>query len=148
MLLSYQRAGLYLMAAAAIGLAVLVFSQTADATETAQAATSALKLQIDTDCKAGDATFKVQNTGDAWPKSSTFSIYRILGEGKGHAVAAAGRRHEVRKGLDDSPVDGATDPERRTGTHTARIGEFGVHHDPRRNDGTNGAVKPRVLGHA
>ena len=87
MLLSYQRAGLYLMAAAAIGLAVLVFSQTADATETAQAATSALKLQIDTDCKAGDATFKVQNTGDAWPKSSTFSIYRILGEGKGHVIS-------------------------------------------------------------
>ena len=87
MLLSYQRAGLYLMAAAAIGLAVLVFIQTADATETAQAATSALKLQIDTDCKAGDATFKVQNTGDAWPKSSTFSIYRILGEGKGHVIS-------------------------------------------------------------
>ena len=87
MLLSYQRAGLYLMAAAAIGLAVLVFSQTADATETAQAATSALKLQIDTDCKAGDATFKVQNTGDPWPKSSTFSIYRILGEGKGHVIS-------------------------------------------------------------
>jgi len=92
MLLSYQRAGLYLMAAAAIGLAVLVFSQTADATEAAQAATSALKLQIDTDCKAGDATFKVQNTGDAWPKSSTFSIYRILGEGKGHVIS----KHRMR----------------------------------------------------
>ena len=75
------------MAAAALGLEVLVFSQTADATETAQAATSALKRQIDTDCKAGDATFKVQNTGDPWPKSSTFSIYRILGEGKGHDIS-------------------------------------------------------------
>lgn len=96
MLLSYQRAGLYLMAAAAIGLAVLVFSQTADATEAAQATTSALKLQIDTDCKAGDATFKVQNTGDAWPKSSTFSIYRILGEGKGHVIS----KHRMRLNSD------------------------------------------------
>ena len=33
----------------------------------------------------------------------------VLGEGKGHAVAAARRRHEFRESLDDSAVDGAAD---------------------------------------
>lgn len=39
----------------------------------------AIELRIDTECSGGDAYFKVTNVGAAWPKSGSFSIYRMTG---------------------------------------------------------------------
>ena len=91
---SYPRIGLAVMAISAIGLAFVALSSPSHSAaksrqsgpETAQAATPNLKLEIATQCRAGEATFKIKNAGAAWPKSSTFEIYR-LAKSRGHVIA-------------------------------------------------------------
>ena len=62
----------------AVGFLCLAAGATpVSAAETASAAGNALRLKIDTECHNGDTIFKVRNTGQTWPKTSTFGIYRL-----------------------------------------------------------------------
>ncbi len=45
--------------------------------ETALAPAGALNIQVSSECRDGNTLFKVKNAGAAWPKPSTFAIYRI-----------------------------------------------------------------------
>jgi hypothetical protein len=54
--------------------------------ETALVPGSALRLEVQTACLDGNTTFKVKNAGAAWPKTSTFAIYRIAA-GKGQMIS-------------------------------------------------------------
>ncbi len=53
----------------------------------------ALKLNIATSCENGNAIFKVTNRGGAWPKSSTFGIYRM---GSGDKQVVSSRRMRLK----------------------------------------------------
>jgi len=86
MRISYPRLGLAVMAISAIGLAVVAMTSTVHSAETARAAAPDLNLQIASQCNGRNAIFRITNAGVAWPKSSTFSIYR-LSRDKGHIIA-------------------------------------------------------------
>jgi len=99
-----NRLGVTLMAAAAAGLLVSMFIKEANSAgsagsagsaETAQAMRNAMKLEVSTGCKDGDATFRVRNLGSSWPKSSTFAIYRL---GKGGRQMVSKRRMRLKDG--------------------------------------------------
>jgi len=83
---SQHRIGIALMAVSAVGLAAIALSTQSHSAETAQAGAAALKLEITTRCDRGAATFQVKNAGTAWPKTSTFAVYR-LSPGGGHVIA-------------------------------------------------------------
>lgn len=50
---------------------------TANGAETALVPAGALNIQVSSECQDGNTLFKVKNAGEAWPKPSTFAIYRI-----------------------------------------------------------------------
>ena len=74
----YQKQALAVFASIAItGLATASSAQ-----ESAQATSSILKMNIMVNCEDGNATFRIKNVGDAWPKTSTFAIYNMRRKGK------------------------------------------------------------------
>jgi hypothetical protein len=83
----------------AAGFAVCGFAGTAAAagsgSETAAVAGQALRIEVATVCEQGNTIFKIKNTGDTWPKTSTFAIYR-LGKGDGQVIAQ--RRMRLNEG--------------------------------------------------
>jgi len=95
MFITRDNLGLAIMAVAAAGLALTALAGESRSAETAQIATSALKLEIAAGCENGTTVFKVKNTGDRWPKSSTFAIYRI---GDGPVQMVSKRRMRLRDG--------------------------------------------------
>ncbi len=95
MLLTRDNLGLAIMAIAALGLALTAAASESKSAEMAQAATSALKLNVATACDNGNATFQVKNAGQDWPKSSTFAIYRI---GSGAKQMISKRRMRLKDG--------------------------------------------------
>jgi hypothetical protein len=87
---------MFAVALAAAGLSCLAAGTTpASGAETALAAGSALRIKIETACKDGDTIFKVLNTGQTWPKTSTFGIYRLT-EKAGHIITT--RRMRLTEG--------------------------------------------------
>lgn len=55
--------------------------------ETAVVAGGALRIEVKSSCdRQGNTIFKVKNAGSAWPKTSTFAIYR-LGAGEGQMIS-------------------------------------------------------------
>ena len=62
-------------------IAITGLATASSAEESAQATTSILKMNIMVNCQDGSATFQVRNVGEAWPKTSTFSIYSMRREG-------------------------------------------------------------------
>jgi len=76
-----NKPGKIMPAVMAAAFAVLLASNAAFAAangaETALAPSGALNIQVSTECQAGNTLFKVKNAGKAWPKPSTFAIYRI-----------------------------------------------------------------------
>lgn len=93
--ISYSKLGLAVMVASAVGLALTTFASQSHSAETARVTAAPLKLSIDTRCDSGNATFQIQNTGHAWPKASTFAVYR-LAKGKAHLIAK--RRMRLKAG--------------------------------------------------
>jgi len=67
--------------AAFVSIAVTGMTATSFAEERAQAAASHLKMDIMVNCQDGNAVFRIKNVGNAWPKSSTFSIYNMRKKG-------------------------------------------------------------------
>ena len=63
-------------------IAITGLSTASSAEESAQATASILKMNIMVNCQDGNATFRVKNVGDAWPKTSTFAIYTMRKKGK------------------------------------------------------------------
>jgi hypothetical protein len=62
-------------------IAITGLATASSAKESAQATSSILKMNIMVNCQDGSATFQVRNVGEAWPKTSTFSIYSMRREG-------------------------------------------------------------------
>jgi len=46
------------------------------------AAATALQIDVSTKCTGGESLFKISNRGVDWPKSGTFSVFRIDGQSK------------------------------------------------------------------
>lgn len=82
-----SKLGLALMTASAVGLALVTMTTVSHSAELSQAQTAPLKLAIASECQGRQGTFRVKNAGEAWPKSSTFAIYR-LADGKAHLIAS------------------------------------------------------------
>ena len=61
--------------------------------KTAIANAGAMKLNVSTSCENGDSLFKVTNRGGNWPKSSSFSIFRI---NKGAKREVSSRRFRLK----------------------------------------------------
>ena len=99
MFITRDNLDLAIMAVAAAGLALTALAGETRSAETAQLATSALNLKIDANCDNGTTVFKVKNTGNPWPKSSTFAIYRI---GDGPVQVISKRRMRLRDGQNAS----------------------------------------------
>jgi len=67
--------------AAFASIAITGFANATLAAESAQSPAGFLKMEIATNCKDGNAFFRVKNAGIAWPKTSTFAIYNMRKEG-------------------------------------------------------------------
>ncbi|MBC8338434.1 MAG: hypothetical protein H8E39_07060 [Alphaproteobacteria bacterium] len=78
----YCKHALAVFASIAITGLATASSATESAPESAQATAGILKMNIVVNCQDGNATFRVKNIGDAWPKTSTFAIYNMRKEGK------------------------------------------------------------------
>lgn len=63
-------------------IAITGLATASSAEESAQATAGILKMNIMVNCQDGNATFRVKNIGDAWPKTSTFAIYNMRKKGK------------------------------------------------------------------
>ncbi len=63
-------------------IAITGLTTASSAEKSAQAPSSILKMNIMVNCQDGNATFRVKNVGDAWPKTSTFAIYTMRKKGK------------------------------------------------------------------
>ncbi|MFQ5765507.1 MAG: hypothetical protein ACE5GT_11300 [Rhodospirillales bacterium] len=74
---------------------IISLSASAFAEESAQTAAGFLRMEIMTNCKNGNAFFRVRNAGEAWPKSSTFAIYHV---GKNGRKLIAKRRMRLKDG--------------------------------------------------
>lgn len=74
---------------------VISLSASTFAAESAQTAAGFLRMEIMTNCKNGNAFFRVRNAGKAWPKSSTFAIYHV---GKNGRRLIAKRRMRLKDG--------------------------------------------------
>lgn len=75
--------------------AVVSLYGSAYAAESAQTTAGFLRMEIMTNCKNGNAFFRVRNAGEAWPKSSTFALYHV---GKGGKKLIAKRRIRLKDG--------------------------------------------------
>ena len=65
------------------------------AAESAQATVGHLKIDVSANCKGGDAFFRIRNSGEAWPKTSTFRIYNMT---KGKRKLISKRRMRLKDG--------------------------------------------------
>ena len=65
------------------------------ADESAQAGVARLKIDVSANCKGEDAYFRIRNSGEAWPKTSTFRIYNMR---KGKRKLISKRRMRLKDG--------------------------------------------------